>query len=95
LTETVGNQDVSSEFFTEVFPNPAQEKAWLAVAFPKAQTLYLSLSDASGRALKTWTVHDVTEQNIPLDLKQLPAGTYQLRIFTGKETIVEQVVVGK
>lgn len=95
LTETVGNQEVSSEFFSEVFPNPAQEKAWLAVAFPKAQTLYLSLSDATGRALKTWTVHDVMEQNIPLDLRQLPSGTYQLRIFTGNETIVEQVVVGK
>lgn len=94
LTEMVGNQEVSTEFFTEVFPNPAQEKAWLAVAFPKAQTLHLTLSDAAGRALSTWTVRNVTEQNIPLDLKHLPAGNYQLRIRTEKETIVEQVVVG-
>lgn len=94
LTETVGNQEVSEVFFTEVFPNPAIEKAWLAVAFPKAQTLHLTLSDPAGRALSTWTVGNVTEQNIPLDLKHLPAGTYQLRIRTEKETIVEQVVVG-
>lgn len=95
LTETVGNQEVSSTFFTEVFPNPAYEKAWLAVAFPKAQTLYLSLTDATGRVLSAWTVKEVSEQNIPLDLKHLPAGTYQLRILTEKETLVEQVVVGK
>ena len=95
LTETVGNQGVSTEFFTEVFPNPAQEKAWLAVAFPKAQTLHLTLLDATGRVLNTWTVREVTEQNIPLDLKHLPVGVYQLRIRTEKETLVESVVVGK
>ena len=94
LTETVGNQEVSTEFFTEVFPNPAQEKAWLAVAFPKSETLHLTLLDAAGSVLKTCTVREVTEQNIPLDLKHLPAGTYQLQILTGKERIVEQVVIG-
>lgn len=94
LTETVGNQDVSTEFFTEVFPNPAREKAWLAVSFPKPTSLHLTLSDAAGRALQTWTVREVTEQNIPLDLRRLPAGAYQLRIRTEKEVIVEQVVVG-
>ena len=93
LTETVGNQEVSTEFFTEVFPNPAHEKAWLAVASPKAQTLHLTLLDATGRVLSTWTVRDVTEQNIPLDLKHLPAGSYQLRVRTEKEVRVETVVV--
>jgi len=95
LTETVGNQEVSTSFFTEVFPNPAREKAWLAVAFPKAQTLHLTITDNSGRVLNTWTVKDVSEQNIPLDLKHLPSGTYQLRIRTEKELIIEQIVVGK
>jgi len=94
LTETVGNQEVSTEFFMEVFPNPAQEKAWLAVAFPKVQTLHLTLLDNAGRVLSTWTVRDVVEQNILLDLKHLPAGTYQLRVRTEKEAWVEQVVVG-
>jgi len=95
LTETVGNQDVSTAFFTEIFPNPAQEKAWLAVAFPKPQTLHLTLLDPAGRVLSTWSVRDVTEQNIPLDLKHLPAGVYQLLIRTEKEMLVEQVVIGK
>lgn len=95
LTETVDNQEVSTEFFTEVFPNPAQDKAWLAVAFPKAQTLYLSLHDATGRLLHSWSVREVTEQNIPIDLKNLPSGTYQLKILTEHETLMEQVIVGR
>lgn len=92
LTETVGQQELTQGFFTEIFPNPAHEKAWLAVAFPKPETLHLSLWDASGRALQTWTVRNVTEQNIPLELKNLPAGTYQLRIRTAQGLAIEPLV---
>ncbi|MDX1913701.1 MAG: T9SS type A sorting domain-containing protein [Saprospiraceae bacterium] len=94
LTETVGNQDVSTAFFTEVFPNPAQEKAWLAVSFPTVQSLHLTMTDAAGRIIHAWTVRNVTEQNIPLDLRGLPAGTYRLQIRTEKETLFEKVIVG-
>lgn len=94
LIETVGGTAVQQEYFTEVFPNPAADKAWLAVSFPKPQTLHLSLWDATGRAVQTWTVKNVTEQNIPLELKNLPNGSYQLRIQTGQgvfhETVVKQ-----
>lgn len=93
LTETVGNQAVSTEFFTEVFPNPAHDRAWLAVAFSKPQTLHLSLTDAAGRVLQTWTQRDVMEQNIPLDLKNLPSGAYRLIIRAENSVVVEQVVV--
>lgn len=93
LTETVGTQDVSETFFTEVFPNPAKEKATLAVSFPKARTLYLSLMDAGGKVLQSWTERNVTEQNIPLDVKNLPAGSYRVRIVTEFETITEQLII--
>ena len=93
LTEVVDNQELKADFFTEIFPNPAREKAWLSVAFPKTETLHLSLTDATGRALQTWTVRDAMEQNIPLDLKNLPSGTYQLWIRTEQMVRVEQVVV--
>lgn len=94
LSETVANQEVSTAFYTEIFPNPAHEKAWLAASFPKPATLYLSLHDGGGKTLQAWSVKDVTEQNIPLDLKGLPAGTYRLRIWTGDSWITEKVVVG-
>jgi hypothetical protein len=93
LTETVSNQDVAASFFTEVYPNPAKDRTVLRVAFPQARTLYLTLTDATGRVLNTWTERNVTEQNIPVDLKDLPAATYQLRIVTGFETLTEKIVV--
>ena len=94
LTETVGSSDVSREFYTEVYPNPARDKASLIVSFPAPRTIHLALANASGQVLRTWTRRNVMEQNIPLDLKQLPAGQYQLTIRTGSEVLVEKVVVG-
>jgi hypothetical protein len=84
---------VAEVLYTEVFPNPAYEKAILSVSFPSPRTLHLSLMDASGRVLQAWTQRHVMEQNIPLDLRQLPSGTYQLTIRTGQEVLVEKVVV--
>lgn len=96
LTGISGTHDPSGTFFAEVFPNPARDKATLSVALPTAQTLYLSLNDATGRALQAWTADQVTEQNIPLDLRALPAGTYQLRVLCGNgEMVVKSVVVGR
>ncbi|MEO6038796.1 MAG: T9SS type A sorting domain-containing protein, partial [Saprospiraceae bacterium] len=93
LTETVGIQDPTADVFAEVFPNPAKDKATLAVSFPQPQSLRLSLVDGAGRLLHTWTADHVTEQNIPLDLEDLPAGAYQLRIRAGKDLLVRKVTV--
>jgi hypothetical protein len=95
LTESVGTQNPSERAFAEIFPNPAKERAYLSVALPQAQTLFLTLSDGAGRALRTWSVDNVAEQTIPIDLKNLPTGAYQLRIVTNRETLSRKVVVAQ
>ncbi len=92
---TVGTSSPGDAFYAIVFPNPAQDRAILAVAFPQPQTLHLSLTDAAGRVLHTWSVDNVTEQHIPLDLKDLPGGVYQLRILAGNDVVGRKVVVGR
>ncbi len=95
LTETVGTTNPGEAFYAEVFPNPASDWATLAVAFPQPQSLSLSLVDAAGRIVQTWMVDQVTEQHIPLDLKDLPAGVYRLRIMAGEEMVGRMLVVGR
>ncbi|MBV6441140.1 MAG: hypothetical protein EPGJADBJ_02819 [Saprospiraceae bacterium] len=95
LTETVGTRNPNEAFFAEVFPNPASDKAALAVAFSQPVTLRLALVDAAGRVLHSWTVDNVTEQHIPLDVKDLPGGVYQLRILAGDEVVGRLLVVGR
>ncbi len=93
LTESVSTNTAQDRVFAEVYPNPAIGRATLAIALPTPQKLYLTLTDAKGKALKSWTVENASETNIPLDLHDLPAAVYQLRIFTGKETIVKSITL--
>lgn len=93
LSEVVGTQDPGANIFAEVFPNPAKEKATLAVSFPTQRALYLSISDANGKILRTEAFEQVLEQNIPLEIKDLPSGTYQVRILTGQAVISLPLVV--
>jgi hypothetical protein len=95
VLQTVSAGDPSAESFAEIFPNPARDKATLAVSFPSARTLYLSIVDGAGRVCHGWTVRDALEQNIPLDIKGLPAGAYRLRIVSNADNLVRSLVVGR
>ncbi len=90
---TVGTSAINDQIFAEVFPNPARDKATLAVAFSTPQSLVLSLTDAAGRVLRSWKIDHVTEQNIPLEIKDLPSGAYQLRIRAGQTSLVRTLTV--
>ena len=91
---TVGTATPEADVFAEIFPNPARDKATLAVAFFTPQALLLSLTDAAGRVLRSWRVDNVTEQNIPLEIRDLSAGAYQLRISrVGRAVITRTLTV--
>lgn len=91
LTETVAASEPAEQAFAEVFPNPAHQKATLAVAFVQPRDLYISLTDESGKLISCQTEKQVQEQNIPLDVSQLPAGTYQLRIVSKEGYLIRQL----
>ncbi|MFN5237941.1 MAG: choice-of-anchor J domain-containing protein [Bacteroidota bacterium] len=92
LTETVSASEAADEAYAEVFPNPAHEKATLAVSFTQPRDLYISLTDESGKLISYRTEKQVQEQNIPIDINQLPAGNYQLRIVSKEGHITRQIV---
>ncbi|MCB9307393.1 MAG: T9SS type A sorting domain-containing protein [Lewinellaceae bacterium] len=93
LTETVGTYTPGQSFFAEVYPNPTQSDAVLAVAFESPQSLQLILRDATGRMLQNRTVDQVTEQKIPLRLADLPGGVYQLQVLAGRRVATKSIVV--
>jgi hypothetical protein len=95
LSEVVSGTDVPEPYYVEIFPNPAREKAWLSVSFAQPRTLHLSITDGNGRAVRTWTQRNVSEQNIPLDLKNLPAGNWQVVLRTDREIIRQTLIIVK
>jgi hypothetical protein len=93
LTEVVSTGAPVQEIFAEIFPNPAHDKARLAVSCPIPTDLYLNLVDGTGKTLRSWKVEKATEQNIPIDVQNLSAGVYQVRIFTEGQQLNRKLVV--
>jgi PKD repeat protein len=69
-------------------PNPAQEQATLSLSRPLSEPLRLLLLDARGRVVQTNTL-PAGIQRQPLDLSDLSAGVYSLRVQSsqGRETL--------
>jgi hypothetical protein len=95
LSEVVATTDPGSAIFAEIFPNPAKDKATLTIALPRPADVQLALADASGKMIQQWTVGNVSDQNIPLNTKDLPAGVYQLKIQVGTAQLARKLVVVK
>jgi hypothetical protein len=55
----------------------------------------LRIEDASGRLYKNFTVNNSGGTVIPVNVKDLPSGTYLLKIETTGQVSVQQFVVQK
>ncbi|MFN4255981.1 MAG: T9SS type A sorting domain-containing protein [Saprospiraceae bacterium] len=93
LEETVSTSAAGDVFFAEIFPNPTQGAATLSISLREMEDLSLTLTDATGRTLRSWTVAQVLRQQIPLDLSGLPTGVYELRLRAGSANVARKVVV--
>ena len=93
LTETVGTQSEKEPFYAMLVPNPANDHALLFVAFRQPQALGLHLTDALGRTLHRWTVEQVAQQQIKIDLSNLPGGTYFLHLQAGPDRLTKRIVI--
>lgn len=95
LNEVVATTQLGSAIFAEIFPNPAKDKATLTIALSVPADVQLTLLDGTGKMIQQWNVDNVSDQNIPLNIRDLPAGGYQLKIQVGTEQLVRKLVVVK
>lgn len=96
LIETVGTRAATEPFGVSVFPNPASERLWVAVALPAPQTLDLLLTDVLGRPLVAQRQTLAAAQaRLDLVVGHLPAGTYLLHLQAEGQVVTRRVVVGR
>ncbi len=93
LTETVGLYRISEPFGVRVFPNPARERAVVAVSLSVPKTLELTMTDVLGRMYRFQRVGPVSEAQIELDVRDLPAGVYLLHLQAEGSGVTRRVVV--
>ncbi|MEN0005820.1 MAG: T9SS type A sorting domain-containing protein, partial [Bacteroidota bacterium] len=77
-----------------VFPNPATDYLNVAISAPEFQEVNISLTTADGKVLSTM-IENVGGDNhiVPINVGQLAAGFYFVRVQTEKETIVEKIII--
>lgn len=86
---------VKAEASFKIYPNPSQQnQISLSVANLSAADARIQLFDATGKELRSWTRNLMANgTNIGLNLGQIKAGVYQVRISTAEKTLSQKLVV--
>jgi hypothetical protein len=83
----------SAPFSVAVAPNPVTDLARLNIASKEAVTVEVSLVNLLGATLQTREYQLVEGENLlELNMRELPAGTYVVRLFAGNSSTAVKVV---
>ena len=83
----------SNEISVGIYPNPAHDLLKISFGSGKTEQLQLAMFDAKGRLLETKTVMVISGNNeIPWDIRALPAGNYFIRLQEGSSLKTIQFV---
>lgn len=76
-----------------VYPNPVETQLNLKIQIEESGRYFLSVYDMSGRALQRKTIQLLTGDNQEsLNVSQLAAGHYAVRLSDGKRVVTQQIV---
>jgi len=77
-----------------LFPNPAGEEVYLDVDVTAEAPVQVTVMDMTGKAMLRQSFNLAKEENrITLDVKQLPAGVYMIRVENGKTVGTQKLSV--
>ena len=81
----IKNLRVSSAIAVNLYPNPtATSHAYLTVDLQNSQTIYVSITDASGKQVNKLQIDGVSGYNMTrINVTSLPKGTYMVNVKTG------------
>jgi subtilisin-like proprotein convertase family protein len=91
------NEQPASQSGIAAYPNPFTGMLNVQLELPQAAPVEISFTDLSGRTVLTMPVQQLSagQQTISMDVRQLPAGVYLLRVQTGNVVCVQRVVKGE
>ena len=89
--------DVEEELLSQaiqVFPNPSNGQVNVRIDLGQVETqLNFNLLNTLGQSLKQWRVGSIQNDNISLDLTDVPAGAYWLQINDGATQISKRIII--
>ena len=91
LIITAIDENLAPKAVVKIYPNPASEMVKLQFESATDAEILLYLLDSQGRLVKTDRIEEATLQK-DLNLEDLPAGVYYLRMIKGTQINVYKVV---
>lgn len=94
IVDVLTGIDQATEVNASVYPNPASARLYLLMNEEAGQKARLTLTDLSGRVVnRLAAITQGQTQQLSLDLRQLPAGLYLLRVQVGNKQMTRKVQV--
>ena len=85
---SVGTSELQNELGLVVGPNPVRDELQIVFNEESNQVKEISLLDLSGREIQ----HMSTTRNLSIDVADLPAGTYLVRVNDGQSIVTRKVL---
>ncbi len=96
ITTTVVSDDfISSMQNLDIFPNPAQNTANVAVSFEQAVDVEVEIVNVVGQILTSTREEGLTKGDFTFDLTSYPSGVYLVRIKANNESVTRRLVITK
>ncbi len=89
LSSTLEDLGISN---LEIFPNPFSDDCTIKMQLLKAKDLRIEVLDSKGSVLFKKELQAKTEFKETIDLKQMPAGLYMLRIEVSKKQLLKKII---
>ena len=91
----ISNDFISSMNELNIFPNPTQNTANVAVGFEQAVNVEVELVNVVGQILISERKEGVTNHSFTFDVSNYPAGVYMVRINANNERLTRRLVITK
>lgn len=83
ITPRTSTKDLSEDNLIKVFPNPANEFINLDMNLTEvAADMQVSITDLSGKILRNASLQNIQKDNLTFSVRDLPTGSYHVRIVT-------------
>ena len=89
----MGNEDVVEDITT--YPEPATDHFFIRLAHPSVFPTLVEITDLSGRIILSnlYDFSDPVVGAIEVNISELPAGYYAVRIVNGESTLLGKVII--
>lgn len=87
----------ASQLTVSTFPNPAGNEVYISINLPDADKAELKLFNMIGQELKTISNDNLSggKHLFRVDTKDIPTGTYFIRLSSGNEQVTHKLVIAK